>query len=151
MTASLTPALQLSYAALDGDLIVSTALSGIADAKKGEHLDQSADFKRVLGSPVLEFHMRGGGGPPVVGFYFVQPPSLAAQDDSHVIERRRMRRHAAVYSLSASAFMGLPCPKKIAGMLVFAIFDFDAPTRAQGPKALELSRPTGAPPRSFAG
>ena len=50
MTASLTPALQLSYAALDGDLIVSTALSGIADAKKGEHLDQSADFKRVLGS-----------------------------------------------------------------------------------------------------
>jgi len=49
MTASLTPALQLSYAALDGDLIVSTALSGIADAKKGEHLDQSRDFKLVLG------------------------------------------------------------------------------------------------------
>jgi len=59
-------------------------------------LEHVRRVKRVLGSPVLEFHMRGGGGPPVVGFYFVQPPSLAAQDDSHVIERRRLRRHAAV-------------------------------------------------------
>lgn len=49
MTASLTPSLQLSYAAFDGDLVLSTALSGIADAKKGEHLDQSKNFKAVLG------------------------------------------------------------------------------------------------------
>jgi hypothetical protein len=49
MTANLTPALQLSYAAFDGDLVVSTALSGIADAKKGGHLDQTKDFKLVLG------------------------------------------------------------------------------------------------------
>jgi hypothetical protein len=49
MTASLTPALQLSYAAFDGDLVVSTAVSGIAQAAKGEHLDQSQDFKTVLG------------------------------------------------------------------------------------------------------
>ena len=49
MTANLTPALQLSYAAFGGDLFVSTALSGIADAKKGAHLDQSKDFKTVLG------------------------------------------------------------------------------------------------------
>ncbi len=49
MTANLTPALQLSYAAFGGDLFVSTALSGIADAKKGAHLDQSKDFKLVLG------------------------------------------------------------------------------------------------------
>jgi len=49
LTASLTPSLQLSYAAVGGDLVVSTALSGIADAVKGRHLDQSSDFKLVLG------------------------------------------------------------------------------------------------------
>jgi hypothetical protein len=49
LTASLTPGLQLSYAAFDGDLVLSTALKGIADAKKGEHLDQSKDFNTVLG------------------------------------------------------------------------------------------------------
>jgi uncharacterized protein DUF3352 len=49
LTASLTPSLQLSYAAVGGDLLVSTALSGIADAVKGQHLDQSRDFKLVLG------------------------------------------------------------------------------------------------------
>jgi len=49
LTASLTPSLQLSYAAVGGDLLVSTALSGIADAVKGRHLDQSRDFKLVLG------------------------------------------------------------------------------------------------------
>lgn len=49
MTANLTSALQLSYAAFDGDLVVSTALSGIADAKKGGGLDQTKDFKAVLG------------------------------------------------------------------------------------------------------
>jgi hypothetical protein len=49
MTASLTPGLQLSYAAFGGDLVVSTALNGIADATKGQHLDQSKDFKTVLG------------------------------------------------------------------------------------------------------
>jgi hypothetical protein len=50
LTATLTPGLQLSYAAFDGDLVMSTALSGIADAKKGQHLAQSGDFKTVLGS-----------------------------------------------------------------------------------------------------
>jgi len=49
LTASLTPSLQLSYAAVGGDLVVSTALSGIADAVKGQHLAQSSDFKLVLG------------------------------------------------------------------------------------------------------
>jgi hypothetical protein len=49
LTANLTPGLQLSYAAFDGDLVLSTALKGIADARKGEHLDQSSDFKKVLG------------------------------------------------------------------------------------------------------
>jgi hypothetical protein len=49
LTAYLTPALQLSYAAFDGDLVVSTALSGIGNAKKGEHLDETKDFKLVLG------------------------------------------------------------------------------------------------------
>jgi hypothetical protein len=49
LTASLTPALQLSYAAFDGDVVVSTALRGVADAKKGEHLDETKDFKLVLG------------------------------------------------------------------------------------------------------
>jgi uncharacterized protein DUF3352 len=49
MTASLTPGLQLSYAAFGGDLVASTALNGIADATKGQHLAQSKDFKTVLG------------------------------------------------------------------------------------------------------
>jgi hypothetical protein len=49
LTANLTPQLQLSYAAFDGDLVVSTALQGIGDAKKGQHLDTSKDFKLVLG------------------------------------------------------------------------------------------------------
>jgi hypothetical protein len=50
LTASLTPGLQLSYAAFDGDLVLSTALSGVGDAKKGDHLAQTKDFKTVLGS-----------------------------------------------------------------------------------------------------
>jgi Protein of unknown function (DUF3352) len=50
LTASLTPGLQLSYAAFGGDLVLSTALSGVADAKKGDHLDNTKDFKLVLGS-----------------------------------------------------------------------------------------------------
>jgi len=49
LTATLTPGLQLSYGMLGNDLVMSTALSGIADAKKGAHLDQSGDFKTVLG------------------------------------------------------------------------------------------------------
>jgi hypothetical protein len=49
LTADLTPGLQLSYAATGGDLVVSTALSGIGQAGKGQHLDQSKDFKLVLG------------------------------------------------------------------------------------------------------
>jgi hypothetical protein len=50
LTASLTPGLQLSYAAFDGDLVLSTALSGVAEANKGDHLAQTKDFKLVLGS-----------------------------------------------------------------------------------------------------
>jgi hypothetical protein len=50
LTANLTPALQLSYAAFDGDLVISTALNSIAELKKGEHLDQTGDFKVVLGN-----------------------------------------------------------------------------------------------------
>jgi hypothetical protein len=49
LTADLTPGLQLSYAATGGDLLVSTALSGIGQAGKGRHLDQSRDFQLVLG------------------------------------------------------------------------------------------------------
>jgi hypothetical protein len=49
LTANLTPGLQLSYTATGGDLLVSTSLSGIAQAGKGRHLDQSNDFKLVLG------------------------------------------------------------------------------------------------------
>jgi hypothetical protein len=49
LTADLTPGLHLSYAAMGGDLLVSTALSGIGQAGKGRHLDQSKDFKLVLG------------------------------------------------------------------------------------------------------
>jgi hypothetical protein len=49
MTASLTPGLQLSYAAFDGDLLVSSALNGIAEARKGDHLAQTKDFNVVLG------------------------------------------------------------------------------------------------------
>jgi hypothetical protein len=49
MTANLTSGLQLSYAAFGGDLVLSTALNGIADATRGRHLDQSKDFKAVLG------------------------------------------------------------------------------------------------------
>ena len=49
LTADLTPGLHLSYAAMGGDLLVSTALSGIGQAGKGQHLDQSKDFKLVLG------------------------------------------------------------------------------------------------------
>jgi len=49
LTADLTAGLQLSYAATAGHLVVSTALSGIGQAGKGPHLDQSKDFKLVLG------------------------------------------------------------------------------------------------------
>jgi hypothetical protein len=49
LTADLTPGLHLSYAAMGGDLLVSTALSGIGQAGKGQHLDESKDFKLVLG------------------------------------------------------------------------------------------------------
>jgi Protein of unknown function (DUF3352) len=49
LTADLTPALQLSYAALEGDLLISTSVEGITAVKNGQHLDQSNDFKLVLG------------------------------------------------------------------------------------------------------
>jgi len=49
LTSSLTSALQLSYAAFGGNLVVSDAIEGIAAARKGRHLDQTPDFKTVLG------------------------------------------------------------------------------------------------------
>ena len=49
LTAELTPALHLSYAALGGDLVVSTAMSGVVGAERGQHLDENKDFKLVLG------------------------------------------------------------------------------------------------------
>jgi hypothetical protein len=49
LTSSLTSALQLSYGAFGGNLVVSNAIGGIAAARKGQHLDQTADFKTVLG------------------------------------------------------------------------------------------------------
>jgi hypothetical protein len=49
LTATLSPAFQLSYAAFDDDVVVSTALAGIAAARKGQHLDETGDFKTVLG------------------------------------------------------------------------------------------------------
>ena len=49
LTSSLTAGLQLSYAAFGGNLVVSNAIDGIAAARKGQHLDQTGDFKTVLG------------------------------------------------------------------------------------------------------
>ena len=49
LTTSLSSGLKLSYAALGGDLLVSTAPDGITAARKGQHLSDSKDFKTLLG------------------------------------------------------------------------------------------------------
>jgi hypothetical protein len=49
VTANLAPGLELSYAAWDGRLVVSTALKGIAAVRKGEGLPGTDSFDSVLG------------------------------------------------------------------------------------------------------
>jgi len=49
LTTSLSSGLKLNYAAFGGDLLVSTDPNGIAAARKGAHLSDSADFKTLLG------------------------------------------------------------------------------------------------------
>jgi hypothetical protein len=49
LTTSLSSGLKLNYAAFGGDLLVSTDPNGIATARKGAHLADSADFKTLLG------------------------------------------------------------------------------------------------------
>lgn len=48
-TAQLAPGLELSYAAFDGRLVVSTALEGIAAVRRGEGLSDAEGFDAVLG------------------------------------------------------------------------------------------------------
>jgi hypothetical protein len=48
-TATLAPGLELSYAAFDGRLVVSTALEGIAAVRRGDGLPGSDGFDAVLG------------------------------------------------------------------------------------------------------
>jgi len=48
-TAQLAPGLELSYAAFDGRLVVSTALAGIAAVKKAKGLSDNDGFDAVLG------------------------------------------------------------------------------------------------------
>ena len=48
-TAHLAPGLELSYAAWDGRLVVSTSLAGIATARKAEGLPGTDGFDAVLG------------------------------------------------------------------------------------------------------
>ena len=48
-TANLAPGLELSYAAWDGRLVVSTALAGIAAARKAKGLSENDGFEDVLG------------------------------------------------------------------------------------------------------
>jgi Protein of unknown function (DUF3352) len=49
LTTSLSSGLKLNYAAFGGDLLVSTDPNGIATARKGAHLSDSADFETLLG------------------------------------------------------------------------------------------------------
>jgi hypothetical protein len=49
LTTSLSSGLKLNYAAFGGDLLVSTDPNGMAAARKGAHLSDSADFKTLLG------------------------------------------------------------------------------------------------------
>jgi hypothetical protein len=48
ITASLTPALQLAYAAYGGNLVVSNSTGALGTPKNAQHLDQTNDFKLVL-------------------------------------------------------------------------------------------------------
>jgi hypothetical protein len=50
LSASLTPALQLTYAAFGGNLVVSNSANAIGSPKKAQHLDQTKDFTTVLGT-----------------------------------------------------------------------------------------------------
>ena len=49
LTAALAPGLEISYAVFEAKLAISTALDGIARARKGEGLKDSADYKLLLG------------------------------------------------------------------------------------------------------
>jgi hypothetical protein len=49
VTAPIAPGLELSYAAFDGRLVVSTALSGIGAVKKAKGLSENDSFDAVLG------------------------------------------------------------------------------------------------------
>jgi hypothetical protein len=49
VTSSLTSGLQLNYGAVNGDLLISNTVDGVAAARKGQHLAQTADFQTVLG------------------------------------------------------------------------------------------------------
>lgn len=49
VTSSLASGLKLNYAAFNGDLVVSNSVDGVAGARKGQHLAQTADFNTVLG------------------------------------------------------------------------------------------------------
>ena len=48
-TATIAPGLELSYAAFDGRLVVSTALAGIGAVKKAKGLSENDSFDAVLG------------------------------------------------------------------------------------------------------
>jgi hypothetical protein len=48
-TAQIAPGLELSYAAFDGRLVVSTALAGIAAVKRARGLSENDGFDAVLG------------------------------------------------------------------------------------------------------
>ena len=50
VTSSLTAGLQLNYAAFDGDLVVSNSVDGVAAARKGQHLDQTATSRPCSGT-----------------------------------------------------------------------------------------------------
>jgi len=49
VTATIAPGLELSYAAFDGRLVVSTALAGIGAVKKAKGLSENDSFDAVLG------------------------------------------------------------------------------------------------------
>jgi hypothetical protein len=49
LTAGITPALSLSYAAFRGNLVMSNSARAIGSPKGAQHLDQSKDFRTVLG------------------------------------------------------------------------------------------------------
>lgn len=53
-TANIAPGLELSYAAFDGRLVVSTALAGIAAVKRAKGLSENDGFDAVLGDRPAE-------------------------------------------------------------------------------------------------